>query len=219
MPFYVRPMREDDIHRCAKVEQEAFPTLFPPTSFRRELSNPLAVYLVACKTAPAVTEAQVQEQSEGGSGSARTGFLSRLQLFAPWSSRTRGALSDDSPIGFVGMWYMAGEGHIVSICVSSEYRSKGVGELLLLAGIEDASTRDAKMVTLEVRASNFVAQNLYKKYGFTERGVRKGYYSDDHEDAIIMTTEPIVSPSFRERFVELVRNHEAVWGQTKRSLI
>jgi ribosomal-protein-alanine N-acetyltransferase len=113
---------------------------------------------------------------------------------------------------------LAGEAHIVSVCVSTKYRGQGVGELLLLACIEHATTHEASTVTLEVRASNHVAQNLYRKYGFTERGLRKAYYSDDREDAIIMTTEQILSPSFRERFLELAQSHEAVWGETKRVL-
>jgi len=222
MPYYVRPIREEDIPQCARVERDAFPTLFPPTSFHRELKNPLAFYLVACRTqdgGDTTPAPDTTNNTTDSGGHARPGLLSRLQLLAPWHSRVRAApLSGERISGFIGLWYMAGEAHIVTICVDSENRGKGLGELLLLAAIEHAGERGASFMTLEVRASNHVAQNLYKKYGFTERGVRKGYYSDNREDALIMSTDSLVSPGFRERFVTLVQEHEALWGQAARTL-
>ena len=123
---------------------------------------------------------------------------------------------DDLIVGFVGLWYMVDEAHIVSIGVRSEYRGLGLGELLLISAIEQAIEMESRMVTLEVRVSNYVAQNLYKKYGFTERGVRKGYYSDNREDALIMTTGAIGSNEYREELRGLIDSHEERWGASAR---
>ena len=220
MPFYVRPMRVSDMHDCSRVEREAFPALCAPTSFRRELRNPLANYLIASRDVPGQWIADPNEENVVAQASIlKPRLLSRLRVLSPWPHRRIGAMDPkDVPIGFVGVWYLAGEAHIVSVCVGTKYRSQGVGELLLLACIEHATTHEANTVTLEVRTSNYVAQNLYRKYGFTTRGLRKAYYSDDREDAIIMTTEHILSPGFRGRFLELARSHEVVWGKTKRIL-
>ena len=75
----------------------------------------------------------------------------------------------------------------------------------------------AEVVTLEVRASNMKAQNLYQKYGFAVVGRRKGYYSDDGEDALIMTTETVTTPEYRERFQKLMTQlRERLLAQSNR---
>ncbi|NMM65388.1 ribosomal protein S18-alanine N-acetyltransferase [Clostridium sp. P21] len=89
-------------------------------------------------------------------------------------------------IGYAGMWLILDEGHITNIAVHPEYRGIGAGNLLLEALIEICRIECAHNMTLEVRKSNIVAQNLYKKYGFLEEGLRKGYYADNKEDALIM---------------------------------
>ena len=114
--------------------------------------------------------------------------------------------------GFVGVWYIADEAHIVSIGVRTEYRGLGLGEALLITAMEQAIEREAIVVTLEVRVSNHVAQNLYKKYGFTERGVRKGYYSDNREDALIMTSEELADAGYRAQLQRLSAARADRWG-------
>jgi ribosomal-protein-alanine N-acetyltransferase len=84
-----------------------------------------------------------------------------------------------------------------------DYRRRGLGEFLLVSLIDVAYTIGAKWVTLEVRVSNTIAQNLYQKYGFREAGVRRRYYSDNHEDALIMWTDEINSPAYKQKFQEL----------------
>jgi len=106
-------------------------------------------------------------------------------------------------VGFSGLWMMADEAHVTNLAVRQQYRGKGLGELLLLASIDLATELNASFLTLEVRASNLVAQSLYNKYGFMQMGVRRGYYLDNREDAIIMTTESISSESFREQVRQL----------------
>ena len=92
-------------------------------------------------------------------------------------------------IGVIGFWMMAGEAHIITIAVRHTHRRRGVGELLLNSALELAKSLEAFAMTLEVRKSNLVAQSLYAKHGFTERGIRKNYYDGVREDAVIMTKE------------------------------
>jgi ribosomal-protein-alanine N-acetyltransferase len=133
-----------------------------------------------------------------------------------WDSHSR---SEGTEItGFLGIWYMVDEAHIISVGVRRRCRSKGVGELLLIAAIEHAVARSAETMTLEVRPSNTAACNLYRKYGFNQRGLRKAYYSDNREDAIIMTTDSIQLPPFRQRFDGLVRDHQKRWGKANREV-
>ena len=77
---------------------------------------------------------------------------------------------------------------------------RGGGELLLIALVDISQKLNASLVTLEVRASNHPAQSLYRKYGFTQVGVRRAYYLDNREDGILMSTENITTTSFQEHF-------------------
>ena len=95
-------------------------------------------------------------------------------------------LSTGEVVGFVGVWIIAGEGDITNIAVSSKYRKLGIASNLLIKLFDVCKTFNCEDITLEVRASNIAAQNLYKKFNFKEEGIRKGYYSDNGEDAIIM---------------------------------
>ena len=85
--------------------------------------------------------------------------------------------------------------HITSIASHFRFRGMGIGELLLIGTVEVALFKQLNNVTLEVRVGNEIAQSLYRKYGFKEIGVRKRYYLDNGEDALIMTTDPITTPS------------------------
>jgi ribosomal-protein-alanine N-acetyltransferase len=96
------------------------------------------------------------------------------------------AIKDDVVIGYGGMWIIVDEAHITNIAVHPEFRGYGVGSMILEALIAICALEDVFAMTLEVRISNFVAQKLYEKYGFIQEGIRKGYYEDNHEDAIIM---------------------------------
>lgn len=215
MPYALRPMQECDLAQTAEIERDAFPTLFPPTSFRRELKNRLARYLVACRSeAPPELVAQ-QEPYER---SVRSRVFHRAANFL------RGRPSAWQPgqqyiAGFLGIWYMPDDAHIVSIGVRTGYRGYGVGELLLIGAIEQAQQRRMQVVTLEVRVTNHIAQNLYKKYGFEAMGVRKAYYSDNREDALIMTVNGIRSRSYHEGFNRLTESHRQRWGRAERTVL
>jgi len=106
-------------------------------------------------------------------------------------------------VGFAGMWVVLDEAHITTIAVDPPQRGQGIGEALLIAMIERAHERGSRWIQLEVRRSNAVAQALYRKYGFRDVGVRRNYYSDNSEDAIVMWTGNIWEQAFRDRFEEL----------------
>lgn len=88
--------------------------------------------------------------------------------------------------GYAGMWIIMDEAHVTNIAVRTRFRGRKLGERLLLELRRRANLQGAKRMTLEVRVTNRVAQNLYEKLGFRSVGVRKGYYTDNNEDALIM---------------------------------
>lgn len=96
------------------------------------------------------------------------------------------AVKDDIPVGYGGMWIIIDEAHITNIAVHPEFRGSGIASMLLEALFEICKLEGVTAMTLEVRKSNIVAQNLYGKFGFQQEGLRKGYYEDNKEDAIIM---------------------------------
>ena len=106
-------------------------------------------------------------------------------------------------VGFAGLWIMVDEAHVTTFAVDPRWRRRGVGERMLLALLDLAVARRAREATLEVRLSNLPARKLYEKHGFRPVGIRVRYYSDNGEDALIMTTEPLSSPAMRERMDRL----------------
>lgn len=98
-----------------------------------------------------------------------------------------GAFIDDTLVGFAGMWIIVNEAQITNIAVLPEHRNKNVATKLLKELISYSKTKYAETMFLEVRFSNLKAQNLYRKFGFKTDGLRKQYYSDNNEDAILMS--------------------------------
>ena len=109
----------------------------------------------------------------------------------------------DEIAAYGGMWLMVDEGHIITFAVHPTWRRQRIGERLLLAFLDLAADRGAHEATLEVRLSNLPARRLYEKYGFRPVGLRPRYYSDNGEDALIMTTDPLASAPMRERILGL----------------
>ncbi|WP_158738713.1 ribosomal protein S18-alanine N-acetyltransferase [Alteribacillus sp. YIM 98480] len=93
---------------------------------------------------------------------------------------------EEEIIGYCGVWIIIDEAHITNIAVHSSYRGRKIGETLLVNALEMAFTYGAKTMSLEVRVSNMTAQSLYKKLGFQAGGIRKNYYTDNYEDALVM---------------------------------
>jgi ribosomal-protein-alanine N-acetyltransferase len=138
----IRDMKLEDIDGVYTVEKSCFPDPWSKESFKKEVQNKLAKYLVA----------QIE----------------------------------DKVVGYVGAWFVVDEAHITNVAVSPQYRGQKIGDKIVKSLIDECQDNKMKAMTLEVRVSNIVAQNLYKKYGFKLAGVRKEYYSDNKEDALIM---------------------------------
>ena len=109
----------------------------------------------------------------------------------------------DEIVGFAGMWLLVDEAHVTTFATRGAWRRHGIGERLLLALLDLAAARGAHEATLEVRPSNVPARRLYEKYGFKVVGLRPRYYSDNNEDALIMTTDALEGRSMRERIAAL----------------
>ena len=207
MSFAVRPLREADIPQVKAVEKQAFSTLFPPTSFRRELGNHAARYWVV-------------ENLDAGeklpSNPPQRGIVRKILHGATGlRARRHENRTPNSIVGFLGTWYAADQAHIVSVGVADGYRRRGIGELLLIAAVEHATANGTETITLEVRKSNAAAQALYEKYGFIEQGIRKAYYSDNREDAVIMTTGSIQMEQYAAQVSALKRAHQERWGRAE----
>lgn len=96
---------------------------------------------------------------------------------------------NDQVIGYMGLWFILDEGHITNIAITPNYRGQRWGEFLMRSVMAKMAEQGMERMTLEVRVSNSSAQSLYKRLGFVIAGVRKGYYADNQEDAIIMWAE------------------------------
>lgn len=214
MPFAVRALTAADVLQVQEIEREAFPGYFPPTPFQHGIRDRNASHLVACRVAGKRLDASGRpstgERATSGSGPAR--LAATIRNAAAGLGRASGQ-RDDRIAGFLGTRYAADEAHVLTIGVRRTYRGRGVGELLLIGAIEEAYRKGASLVTLEVRPSNFIARNLYAKYRFEVRGVRKGYYADDREDALIMTAGPIGEQSYGEMFARAKEAHRRRWGR------
>ncbi|OGO17226.1 MAG: ribosomal-protein-alanine N-acetyltransferase, partial [Chloroflexi bacterium RBG_16_50_11] len=182
MTYTIRPMTREDLGQVNKIDIEAFPAQWPPANYRQELQNKLAHYIIAVDDSKTVEAPPVKPRH------GLAGLVSRLVPWAKRSGNGRAPKSQSLIVGFSGIWIMVDEAHITNIAVRRQYQGKGIGELLLIATIDLARELKASVMTLEVRQSNTIAQNLYGKYGFKQVGVRRAYYLDNREDAIIMST-------------------------------
>ena len=180
-PFLIQPMQVQDIPEVMEIERVCFTLPWSVRAYRYEIEeNPLSSYFAA-------RAVRIQKVS----------LWDRLLGAFPASEQHR-------PLaGYGGFWMMVDEAHISTVAVAPPYRGQGLGELLLLRMVDEAQTKAATSVTLEVRVSNIVAQTLYQKYGFETQGKRVRYYSDNGEDAFIMTTPPLASPEYRQRLASL----------------
>jgi ribosomal-protein-alanine N-acetyltransferase len=204
-------MTKEDISQVNQIDHEAFPTLWPPPNYRRELANRIAHYIVVGDDEKKVRETEIKATPVKGFSSL--GYRLRRLFGHDHSSANELTTSERQYIfGFAGLWIMAGEAHIINIAVREQYRRQGIGELLLISLIDLAIELGAHLVTLEVRASNTTAQSLYAKYGFNEVGVRRGYYTDNREDGVLMSLENITSAPVKAKLQQLKQAHSRKWG-------
>ncbi len=110
------------------------------------------------------------------------------------------SMAGEEMLGYGGMWIIMDEAHITTLGVSKAARGRKIGEQILVGLLEEAMKRGAKRATLEVRQSNEIAQNLYRKYGFGAAAVRRGYYTDNNENAVVMWIDDMSTSSYRSQF-------------------
>jgi len=183
IPYIVERMALADVPQVGALERMVFTLPWSNHAFEYELQyNPMAYFVVVRRR---VSDAEVRQ-------GAPAGGLRRLV--------SRPTLSP--ALGYGGFWLIVDEAHICTLAVHPEWRGQGLGELLLVNMVDHATALNAAVATLEVRTSNLTAQRLYHKYGFEVVGLRQGYYSDNHEDALIMTTPPLVSAAYQNRLQE-----------------
>jgi ribosomal-protein-alanine N-acetyltransferase len=102
-------------------------------------------------------------------------------------------------VGFCGLLMQLDDGHITNIAVRPEHRRQRIGARLLLRACREAILRGAKAMTLEVRVSNMPARQMYQRFGFAPAGIRKGYYRDTGEDALVMWANDVDTAAFSSR--------------------
>ena len=201
MRYTIDNMTMGDVPRVVEIERLAYPSTWPPSAYRKELQDNRWAHYIVLRDKKLQGEQETVPPQEPEK--PRRNRLFPLSLLT-----NRATVSTPSPelasiIGFAGLWLMVDEAHITTIAMHPGFRRLGLGEFLLVSLIDISYNIGAKWVTLEVRVSNYTAQNLYHKYGFREAGIRHRYYSDNQEDAIIMWTDEINSPGYKQRFQEL----------------
>jgi ribosomal-protein-alanine N-acetyltransferase len=189
LSYTIRPMAPGDVSTVVAIERLSFPTPWLASSFLYELGRSnQAFYYVLLKP---------------GTGAP-------LPLGRSWRRWLRGVVGlpeGSRVIGYVGFRFQFAEAHVSTIAVHPDWRGKGLGELLLLTALENALDLGGSVVSLEVRASNRVAQNLYRKYGFRFTSIHRGYYRDG-EDAWLMEVR-VSLDAYRARLARLRRMLDA----------
>lgn len=218
--YSIRAATLGDSAMLESIEKEAFPGLTPTTRISRDLTRENGLYLAV------VREWHPDDRQLGPKFAIATRAEKEDDRFTARVRRNvdrflldyvnRPKLPPDYIAGFAGLWFVLDEAHVVIIGLREVERGKGIGEMLLISGIEQAVENDSRVVTLEVRKSNNVAIELYRKYGFQEVGLRRRYHSDNGEDAVIMTTPPVQSDDYQSHFTRLVEQHAGKWGWVAR---
>jgi ribosomal-protein-alanine N-acetyltransferase len=194
--YFIEPMVESDIDRVQSIERQSFNTLWSANTYRDELRKQSTRRYIVARASPVPPpprqDAQLRRRSI-------------LELIFPglFGAPFQPPVNPYPIVGYGGLWLSVDEGHITTIAVAPEYRGRGIGELLLNGLVDQALIMNADILTLEVRVSNVVAQQLYLKYGFRPFGNRPRYYTDNGEDAMIMSTDPIRSTAYQERLQQL----------------
>jgi len=180
LPFRVDKMTSQDVPAVMDIELVSFSAPWSARAYEYELHhNEMAHYYVV----------RPPEEFQPVVAPERVTFWQRILGRQGTKPPT---VHPSNVLGYGGFWMMVDEAHISTVATHPHWRGRGVGELLMLALIEEATAIGARWVTLEVRVSNVTAQSLYRKYGFEVTGRRMKYYNDNGEDALIMTT-PLVT--------------------------
>ena len=168
----IEPMRESDVPSVQEIERHIFTTPWPRNAYYRELASRASAHYVVLR--------------QEGPVERPLGY--RLPDFDP------------TIIGSGGMWRMYDEAHVTTIGVRQDLQRHGYGRIVFAGLVQAAYDMGAKWVTLEVRTTNDNAMKMYEGFGFKVIGRRKGYYTDNGEDAIVMWSDSIHSPRFRKAY-------------------
>jgi ribosomal-protein-alanine N-acetyltransferase len=188
----IRRMAAPDIDQVVTLDRLSFTNPWPPRTYHYEVRNNTRSNMYVLEPGDGT--------SRPGPASTQQGWLERL-IKPDGNNNNNGQSSPPPLIGYCGFWQIADEAHISTIAVHPDWRGYKLGELQLWSMIRHALRRQANKVTLEVRVSNTLAQNLYVKYGFEVVGRRRAYYSDNKEDAYNMLVGPL-DDAYHARMVE-----------------
>ncbi|GAB4202638.1 MAG: ribosomal protein S18-alanine N-acetyltransferase [Roseiflexaceae bacterium] len=196
MYYFIEPMQESDIERVQQIERRSFSTSWSASTYRNELRSTTTSRYIVARASPNPPPPRISDPPR------RRGLISNM--LAALLGTPPGPSSSPFPIvGYGGLWINVDDAHITTIATDPDYRGRGIGELLLNGLIDQALGLNADILTLEVRVSNVVAQQLYLKYAFRPVGARPRYYTDNGEDALIMSTDPIRETAYQERLQKL----------------
>lgn len=193
MYYFIEPMIESDIEQVQAIERKSFTTAWSANTYRNELRNPSNSRYIVARTSA------TPPPPRGENGAQRRNFLIDMLSSLFGATQPVEHVSPYPIVGYGGLWLSVDEAHITTIAVAPPYRGRGIGELLLNGLVDQAVSMNADLLTLEVRVTNLVAQQLYLKYGFHPFGTRPRYYTDNGEDALIMSTKSIHTAEYQER--------------------
>ncbi len=190
MNLILRYMRADDIREVSRIDRLCFEPPWSRDSYAFEIKESKISHMVVLEERAHPIPA-LPPQDDG------------------WMRRLSGWMRQDSPaiakssliVGYGGLWKIEGEAHVSTIATHPEQRGRGYGEILLAGMFRKALRLKAEYLVLEVRVSNAVAQNLYRKYGFCRQGRKRNYYRSDREDAYDMRVS--LDSSVRQHFSQL----------------
>ena len=185
-------MKEGDVATVQEIEREIFVTPWPRNAYYRELASRSSAHYVVLR--------------QEGIVESPPGHMSSSDF-------------DPTIVGYGGMWRMYDEAHVTTIGVRRDLQHRGYGRILFAGLIQAAYDMGAKWVTLEVRTSNENAMHMYEAFSFKVIGRRKGYYTDNGEDAIVMWSDSIHSPRFRRAYEASLERIEAEVIGLRRDLI
>ena len=181
--FVAEPMCLSDVPEVLAIERVSFSSPWPPRAYRYELlRNGASHYFVLHRY--------------GQERNSISGLFARL-----WRVLRRRRTGE--VVGYGGFWSSGHRAHISTLAVVSHWRRRGFGLLLLLHMLQCAIGLGMRTATLEVRASNQAAQNLYHKCGFRPSGIQRGYYRDNGEDAVLMSTPRLTLPAYEAYLASL----------------
>ena len=185
-------MREADVATVQEIELEIFATPWPRNAYYRELASRTSAHYVVLR---------------------QEGMLERPPTARPGSD------IDPTLMGYGGMWRMYDEAHVTTIGVRKDVQHHGYGRILFAGLVQAAYDMGAKWVTLEVRTSNDNAMRMYENFGFKVIGRRRGYYTDNGEDAIVMWSDSIFSARFRRALEANIERIDADVRGLRRELL